>query len=144
MWVETVPSFVSTTLADWSSSSPNPKYRAIRCSRLLHLLCASVRLELHFTAITKQILQAPNNSSLQSCLSKSVSSSGICLTDPATLGVGARLCFVSTVRCNTALVYFSVGTFSCLSLYNIRSRYRDVHTCCALLVRCPDSETDSL
>ena len=68
--------------------------------------------------------------SLCSCMSSSASSSGFCLTDPATVGVGAGLQFVSFMLCNTTLRYFGLGTISVLSMCNTRSRLRC--TSCAL------------
>ena len=60
---------------------------------------------------------------LHSCMNRSASSSGFCLTDPATLGAGAGLQFVSPNAVqHYPQVFFASGTIPVLSRCNTRSR----------------------
>ena len=124
MWVA---GFVSTTLADWVHAT----YRADRCQscprsscRLLHLLCARARRELHVTATNRQVLQGPNNSTVESALLHvQVSIIVRLLLDGSSCTWRWRwFGFVSSMLCNTTLKCFSLGTISVLSLHDTGAR----------------------
>ena len=76
-------------------------------------------------------------------MSRTTSSSGLCLTDPATLGVGAGLQIVSAMLCTTTLRFLGLGTIAVLVIVQ-HSLTLEVFVPHAHFVHCPDFEKDFL
>ena len=93
---ESAPSFMSKTLADWVPAS----YRANRFSRLnealLHKCLFRTARHSDRSTCTASFRRFHGRVCIP-CVSSSASSSGFCLTDPASLGVGAGLQHVRAV-----------------------------------------------
>ena len=104
-----------------SSSAHKHLSRTVRHSdRMTHTACYQ---QFHGTVCTL-------------ALSTSRVSSGLCLTNPTTHGVGAGLQLVSPLLCNTTLKYFGLGVISVLSFWK-HSFTLEVFAFHAHLVHCP-------
>ena len=144
---KSVPGLMNTTLADWVPSIV--PVVAVVSMKLLLVASSPSHKRLSRIAHRSDVLTSTAGSQqfhgkvLRSCMSTSTSSSGLCLADPATLGVGVGLQLLSPTLCNTTLRYFLVEC----DLSPVRVQHSLTHEVFILhahFVHCPDFETDFL
>ena len=121
---------VSRAPFSWPSTELTIAIVSMNFSRLLHLLCASVRFELHVTAISRHVLQDTNSDTVESALLL-VQISIICKFLPGRSSYTRLWCWFATTSSHDLQhhpQYFALGTTSVLSIVLAWG----VHTSCPL------------